>query len=309
MEKDESEESKRIVDIAIEGVAAENIQRYGAGVKEYCVAYSGIDNEAGKLLTKSLKGISEEKFNPKYKSINIKQQAGFSAEVLEVADANVNNIITGSPNRKIRTDDLSPTVDPVSGKTIGGINDELFDHVELDAKGNIVPESAAQMKFVGKDPEACFDKLMSNKYQKYHDANAKIEVPSDYYDGVLKAADRKIEKLQKSLNREEVQIGMSKDSKITSLSGEGTFTIKKVYSRGKKKILEAWNKGKDPRSTFVCKLKDPDTPKGQSERVTIDNVWFNELLLQQFEQGTPCEEEYSFGFTPSDASFVDEIKA
>ena len=129
-----------------------------------------------------------------------------------------------------------------------------------------------------------------------------------WWDGTLIVEVKSFE-AKVTANREEVQIGMSKDSKITSLSGEGTFTIKKVYSRGKKKILEAWNKGKDPRSTFVCKLKDPDTPKGQSERVTIDNVWFNELLLQQFEQGTPCEEEYSFGFTPSDASFVDEIKA
>lgn len=110
-------------------------------------------------------------------------------------------------------------------------------------------------------------------------------------------------------NREEVQVGMSKDSKLTSLSGEGTFAIKKVYTRGKKKILEAWKKGNDPRSTFVAKTQDPDSPNKQAERITIDNVWFNELLLHQFEQGALSEEEFSFGFTPNDASFVDEIKA
>lgn len=129
-----------------------------------------------------------------------------------------------------------------------------------------------------------------------------------WWDGTLimeiKAFEAKV-----TTNREEVQVGMSKDSKLTSLSGEGTFAIKKVYTRGKKKILDAWKKGNDPRSTFVAKTKDPDTVNKQSERITIDNVWFNELLLHQFEQGALSEEEFSFGFTPNDASFVDIIKA
>lgn len=110
-------------------------------------------------------------------------------------------------------------------------------------------------------------------------------------------------------NREEVQFNNDKDSKITSLSGEGTFVINKVFSRGKKKILEEWKKGHDPRSTFIAKTKDPDSPGEQEERISIDNVWFNELLLHKFEKGTVTEEEFSFGFTPSDASFVDEITA
>ena len=38
---------------------------------------------------------------------------------------------------------------------------------------------------------------------------------------------------------EEVQLGLSKDRKIVALSGEGTATLKKVYSRGKK-IIENW---------------------------------------------------------------------
>lgn len=110
-------------------------------------------------------------------------------------------------------------------------------------------------------------------------------------------------------NREEVSLGMSKDSKITSLSGEGTFAIKKFFTRGKKEILEAWKRGEDPRATFIAKVQDPDAKGKQSERVSIDNVWFNELLLLQFEKGTPSQEEFSFGFTPEDASFVDIIAA
>lgn len=203
--KHEEKKSKTLESVVIESSSTEVVQRYGSAVKEYSVAYSGIDNETGKVLKKSLSSISKEKINPEYKDVNIKQQAGFSAEVLDVADTNADNVIRGNSTRKVRTDDLNSTIDPRSGKTIGGTNDELFDHVELDSKGNIIPGSAAQMKFVGKNPDMCFEKLMSNRYQKYHDADAKIEVPSDYYDGVLEAADRRIEKLQRELKSEKVQ--------------------------------------------------------------------------------------------------------
>lgn len=109
--------------------------------------------------------------------------------------------------------------------------------------------------------------------------------------------------------REEVQIDLDIDSKICGLAGEGTFTIKKFYTRGKDKLLEAWKRGEDPRSTFIAKQKDPNTIGKQAERVSINNVWFNELVLMQFEKGTPSKEEFSFGFPPTDASFVDKIVA
>lgn len=108
-------------------------------------------------------------------------------------------------------------------------------------------------------------------------------------------------------NREDVLIGLSTDSKLVSLAGEGTFTVKKVYSRNKKKYLDAWKKGEDIRTTFVGKIEDPDTPGKQSERISISNVWLNELTLMQFEHGSLATEEYSFGFTPQDASFLDVI--
>lgn len=37
--------------------------------------------------------------------------------------------------------------------------------------------------------------------------------------------------------REDVVIGMDKDSKLVGLKGEGTMKVKKVFSRGKKKRL------------------------------------------------------------------------
>lgn len=108
--------------------------------------------------------------------------------------------------------------------------------------------------------------------------------------------------------REEVQIEMDIDSKINGYAGEGTLVFKKFFTRGKDKILEAWKRGEDPRSTFIGKQQDPSTIGKQGERVSIGNVWLNELVLMQFEKGTPSKEEFSFGFTPSDASFIDTIK-
>lgn len=110
-------------------------------------------------------------------------------------------------------------------------------------------------------------------------------------------------------NREDVpQAGtLDVDSKITGLKGEGTLKIKKVFSRGIAKLLNAWKEGRDPRSQLVGKLADPDTKNRRSERVTIDNVWFNELTLMQFEAGQKLESEFPFGFTASDVRFPDTI--
>ena len=107
--------------------------------------------------------------------------------------------------------------------------------------------------------------------------------------------------------RADVQLGISVDSKITGLKGEGTVTIYKVYTRGKK-ILENWSKGKDVRSRIVTSIKDPDSLKGQEERVSIDNVWFNSIDLVKFSRGEIVEEEIPFGFTPSDVKYENSIK-
>ena len=108
-------------------------------------------------------------------------------------------------------------------------------------------------------------------------------------------------------DREDVLIGNSKDSKITSLTGEGSFTIKSVINRNINRYLEEWKNGHDPRATLVGLIDDPDAVEGQKERSIIDNVWFNELLLMAFEKGQVVEKEFSFGFTPEDASFVETV--
>jgi len=111
-------------------------------------------------------------------------------------------------------------------------------------------------------------------------------------------------------NREDVPIANSLDvdSKITSLKGEGSFKIKKVFTRGINQMLKNWNSGHDIRAQLVGLLSDPDTSNKQKERVVINNVWFNELTLMQFELGQKLEREFSFGFTPSDVESPDTIE-
>ena len=122
-----------------------------------------------------------------------------------------------------------------------------------------------------------------------------------------KVADLKSIEAKISADRTDVQLGLSVDSKITGLKGEGTLTIYKVYTRGKK-ILENWAKGKDTRSRIVTSIKDPDSLRGQEERVSIDNVWFNSIDLVKFSRGEIVEEEIPFGFTPSDVKYENSIK-
>lgn len=111
-------------------------------------------------------------------------------------------------------------------------------------------------------------------------------------------------------NREDVPIPNSNDidSKITSVKCEGSMKIKKVFTRGVNQLVQAWKRGEDPRAMLVGLLKDPDTIGKQSERVVINNVWFNEVTLLQFEVGQKLEREFPFGFTLSDVEFPDTIE-
>ncbi len=107
-------------------------------------------------------------------------------------------------------------------------------------------------------------------------------------------------------NREDVQLGLDVDSKMTGLKGEFTIVVKKVYSRYVT-VFENWKKGIDQRCQLITKLADPDAVGEQQERYSIDNAWFNELPLVNMERGGIIEEEVSGGFTPTDMVNLDRI--
>lgn len=190
---------ENLLNAGITGASFEVVQRYGSAAKQHYVAYSGMDNEIGKSLSKGLKQIAQEKVNPDYKYQNIHQQAGFSAEVKSVAKDNAENIIKGNPTRKIRTDDL------------GRVNDPLYDTVSVDVNGDIIEGSGTQIKFLGasrQDPSGtdsaarALQKMQSKKFEKYLDHDVKIEVPSDQYDSLIQEADKKIKDLTRQLEHQ-----------------------------------------------------------------------------------------------------------
>lgn len=126
-----------------------------------------------------------------------------------------------------------------------------------------------------------------------------------WVDGVRIAELSKIE-IKVTANREDVQLDMDVDSKMTGIKGEFTLTIKKAYTRYNQ-VLESWKKGVDLRSQIITKLADPDAVGGQQERYSADNCWFNDLPLVNMEKGAVIEEEVSGGFTPSDLVNLDKI--
>lgn len=93
-----------------------------------------------------------------------------------------------------------------------------------------------------------------------------------------------------TVNREDVQIGMDVDTKITGQKGEGTLTLVKAFTRFED-VRRDISKGKDPRGTIITKLKDPDATGGQTERYQIGNVAFSEFGLE-WEKGAVVKQEY-----------------
>lgn len=195
---------KRTVEnIGIAGAQAEAVQRYGSAVKEHFVAYTGEDREAGEALAKGLKSISKSKLNPEFKEQNIKQQAGFSAEVKTVAKENAEKIISGDKApRSTRTDDIAKQPDGRGG-IVGGKNDQLRDIAEIDENGIYIEGSGRQLKFVGSNSEGCYNKLLGSKMDKYRDADVPIEIPSDFYDDVKAKLTKRAEDLRRQINNAE----------------------------------------------------------------------------------------------------------
>jgi hypothetical protein len=197
--QEKEEKAKTLENAGLAGAAAEVVDRYGSANKEFLVGHGGVDNETGQVLSRSLKSVSESKVNPDHRDNNIHQQAGFSAEIESNSRKNAEHIISKRNVRNTRTDDIEKQ--SYGANEIGGKNDQLYDHVELDANGRPIQGTATQLKFVGKGGNDTLNKLVSKDYDKYFENDAPIEVPSDYYDGVREAAGEQAEGLRKQIDR------------------------------------------------------------------------------------------------------------
>lgn len=108
-----------------------------------------------------------------------------------------------------------------------------------------------------------------------------------------------------TVSREDVQLGMDTDTKITGQKGEGTLSMIKAFTRFED-VRQEIARGKDPRGTIIAKLKDPDATGGQTERYQIGNVALSEFGFE-YEKGAVVKQEVPFSFTPSDMIILDEI--
>ncbi|WP_342575219.1 hypothetical protein [Paenibacillus sp. FSL M8-0142] len=150
------------IDATIGAATTENIERYGQAASEFIKGYKGSVDANGDIVRKGLKQVAESKVNPDFEYQNIKQQAGFSAEIHYVDKTNAENIINKSNTRVHRSND------------IGRGNDPQFDILSVDDSGN--PSWGAQMKFCGKfgtpeeiriSSENLVDKMSGDKWERY----------------------------------------------------------------------------------------------------------------------------------------------
>ncbi len=125
-----------------------------------------------------------------------------------------------------------------------------------------------------------------------------------WYNGFLIGEMNKIT-VKVTVNREDVQLGMDIDTKITGQKGEGTLSLLKAFTRFED-VRMAISKGKDPRGTIIAKLQDPDATGGQTERWQIGNVALSEFGFE-WEKGNVVKQEYPISFTPSDMILLDQI--
>ncbi|MGL5050909.1 MAG: phage tail tube protein [Fusobacteriaceae bacterium] len=109
-----------------------------------------------------------------------------------------------------------------------------------------------------------------------------------------------------AFDREDIQWGLGKKSKITSVTGEGSLTVDKVYTRFIEQF-KAIQEGKDVTFDLYLKEADPDSVGGQIETFTINGAWLNDFKLG-FEKASKGEREYSFGFDVMESKFSDIIK-
>ncbi|MFJ5771403.1 phage tail tube protein [Psychrobacillus sp. NPDC093180] len=110
-----------------------------------------------------------------------------------------------------------------------------------------------------------------------------------------------------TINYEDVNMSedLATHKKMTGWSGEGSMTVKKVYSRGANLMANAVKTGILPDINLVGKLADPDA--FGAERVDIREVTFNEFMLMKFEQKTKMTEDLPFNFADYDP--IDLISA
>lgn len=154
----------------------ETVQRHGSAIAEDYIGYHGTRlNPDGTVTSyqKSHASIARSKINPEFSKQNIKQQAGFNAEVNHTVQKNKEAILAGRQERTSRTDDIRNP--DGSFRT----NDTVSDIVTLDSKGNIIVGSEGQMKFTNHPDKICDGIAGAGKEDLTRYQNKKLFLPSE----------------------------------------------------------------------------------------------------------------------------------
>ncbi|RVY39904.1 hypothetical protein [Helicobacter pylori] len=173
---------------------------------EESVLYASANREHLSVLDR-LEEISKRKINPNYINQNINQQAGYSAEIKEQTRVNADNILAGKRERIVQYDDLSSeqkaqVKNLFPNYATPSKNHEIVDYVSVDEKGNVIPGTLTQSKFVGRNGEECFEKFLSKDYEKYLKNGMKMEIPKDFFGDFQKEANIKIKSLESRIAKQ-----------------------------------------------------------------------------------------------------------
>ncbi len=197
MKKDREKKQKynNITDATIVGSTSEESALYASTNREHL---SVLDR---------LEEISKRKINPNYINQNINQQAGYSAEIKEQAHVNAHNILAGKRERIVQYDNLSSGQKAQVKKffpnhATPSKNHELVDYVSVDEKGNVIPGTLTQSKFVGRNGEECFKKLLSKDYEKYFKNGAKMKIARNHYGDFQRAVNTRIKSLESQIAKQ-----------------------------------------------------------------------------------------------------------
>ncbi|WRE22611.1 hypothetical protein KVE88_02960 [Helicobacter pylori] len=236
MKKDREKKQKysNITDATILGSTSEESVLYASANREH---FSVLDR---------LEEISKRKINPNYINQNIHQQAGYSAEIKEQAHVNANNILAGKRERVHQYDDLSSGQKAQVKKLFPNYatpskNHEIVDYVSVDEKGNVIPGTLTQSKFVGRNGAECFKKLLSKDYEKYFKNGAKMKIARNHYGDFQRAVNTRIKSLESQIAK---QKGLGDFQKAANLEEklQKCKTIKahtRPASTTKKEAIEA----------------------------------------------------------------------
>ncbi|MGN8497044.1 hypothetical protein ACR9L6_02710 [Helicobacter pylori] len=196
-----------ITDATVMGSTAEETTLYASANREHFSAWDRLEE------------ISKRKINPNYIKQNINQQAGYSAEIKEQARVNAHNILAGKRERIVQYDNLSSGQKAQVKKLFPNYatpskNHEIVDYISVDEKGNVIPGTLTQSKFVGRNGAECFEKFLSKDYEKYLKNGMKMEIPKDFFGDFQKEANIKIKSLESRIAK---QKGLGDFQKVAHL--------------------------------------------------------------------------------------------